>query len=97
MYDSGIDDHEVFDNDDIVDENKTTMCRTLKEELQDKTVLKVDIQQQDLNNNGFKSIGILVQNVPGGKYTDSSTYFNLFFILDIYHASFIEQCYFFLL
>ena len=67
MYDNGIDDHEVFDNDDIVDENKTTMCKTLKAELQDKTVLKVDIQQLDLNEDGFKSIGILVQNVPGGK------------------------------
>ena len=46
------------------------MCKTLKAELHDKTVLKVDIQQLDLNEDGFKSIGILVQNVPGGKYTE---------------------------
>ena len=74
MYDNGIDDHEVFDNDDIVDENKTTMCKTLNAELHDKTVLKVDIQQLDLNDDGFKSIGILVQNVPGGKYTEWSIF-----------------------
>ena len=46
------------------------MCKTLKEELHDRAVIKVDIQQLDLNDDGFKSTGILVQNVPGGKYTD---------------------------
>ena len=46
------------------------MCKTLKEKLHDRAVIKVDIQQLDLNDDGFKSTGIIVQNVPGGKYTD---------------------------
>ena len=83
MYDNGIDDHEVFDNDDIVDKNKTIMCKKLKEELHDRTVIKVDIQQLDLNDDGFKSTGILVQNVPGGKYTDLSTFLTCFYHWDL--------------
>ena len=70
------------------------MCKTLKEELHDRAVIKVDIQQLDLNDDGFKSTGIIVQNVPGGKYTDLSTFLTCFQFL-IYHASCIEKCYFF--
>ena len=61
---------EVFDDGDIVDENRTTMCKTLKEEYHNKKVAKVDIQKKDLNDAIWRSNGILVQTIPGGKIHD---------------------------
>ena len=59
--------HEVFDDNDVVDENEKTMCKTLKHEFYNKKVTKVDIQKQELNDAILRFDGILVQNFPGGQ------------------------------
>ena len=59
--------HEVFDDGDIVDDNRTTMCKRLEEEYYNKKVKKVDIQKKDSNDASWRFNGILVQAFPGGK------------------------------
>ena len=73
FYENGIGSNpsEEFSYDGNGNGTMIPVCKVLSEEMHEAKVTKVDIQANDASDAAWKSNGILVQDIPGGK---KSTY-----------------------